>query len=219
MTNPGNQGLRLPSGATLAPGENVLVADQFMVSTAAFFLHTELLLTNRRLYATRPNTFLGVIPVGTHRSNYPIENVAGVNVGTRFDVLGVIVGVVGLLFGIGAMAIPGIAILGILLILLGAGSIINSPKQAIEVMNSGGGVIRFPASILERGRTLDFVSRVAEAIARTHTAVVSGVTADPPAVPSSDPSVALRDLMRLHDQGLITESEYAAKRTEILTRL
>lgn len=72
----------LPGGASLAPGETVLVADRFMFSTVAFYLHTDLALTNRRLYAVRPNTLLGLIPVGTARSNFPVENIAGVNAGT-----------------------------------------------------------------------------------------------------------------------------------------
>jgi hypothetical protein len=93
----------LPGGAALAPGESVLVADRFMFSTLAFYLHTDLVLTNRRLYAVRPNTILGLIPVGTGRSNFPVENIAGVNAGTRFDVLGVIFGAFALLFGLGAL--------------------------------------------------------------------------------------------------------------------
>ncbi len=209
----------LPGGATLAPGETVLVADAFRFSTIAFYLRTELVLTNRRLYATRPNTFLGLIPVGTARSNFPIENVAGVNAGTRFDVLGVIFGVVGLIFGIGALMIPNAAIVAVPLILLGAASIISSPKQSIEVTNSGGGSIQFPVSLLERGRTLEFASRVAEAIARTPASGGRAAGGSPVVSEASDPSAALINLQRLKDQGLITADEYAAKRAEILGRL
>jgi hypothetical protein len=76
---------RLPGGAALAPGELIVVEDSFMYSTIAFYLHTDLALTNRRLYAVRPNTMLGLIPVGTARSNFPVENIAGVNAWTRFE--------------------------------------------------------------------------------------------------------------------------------------
>jgi len=85
-----NQPTTLPGGASLAPGEVPLVGDTFMFSTIAFYLHTELVLTNRRLYAVRPNTIFGLIPVGTGHSNYPVENIAGVSAGTRFDVVGAI---------------------------------------------------------------------------------------------------------------------------------
>ena len=194
-----------------------------MFSTIAFYLHTELVLTDRRLYALRPSTLFGLIPVGTTRSNFPIENIAGINAGTRFDVLGVLFGGLGLLFGIGAFFIPGVSILGLLLALLGLAVIIGAPKQAIEVMNSGGGQISFPVSVFERGRTVEFANRVSEALARTSTrATATVVVASAPAnspEPSDAAADALRRLQSLHDQGLITDGEFGAKRAEILARL
>ena len=209
----------LPGGAALAPGETVLVGDRFMFSTVAFFLHTDLVLTNRRLYAVRPNTLFGLIPVGTTRSNFPVENIAGVNAGTRFDVLGVIFGAMALLFGLGAVAIPNVGLLGLLLVLLGLVSIVGAPKQSIEVMNSGGGLIRFPVSVFERGRSLEFASQVSEAIARSTKSGVTSDTRNAPRSERTDPGTALGDLRRLREQDLITETEYAAKRSEILARL
>ena len=208
----------LPGGAQLAAGEAPLVGDRFMFSTLAFYLHTDLVLTNRRLYALRPNTLMGLVPVGTARSNFPIENIAGVNAGTRFDVLGVLFGVVGVVFGAAALSIPGVAPLGLVLLLLGLAVIIGAPKQAIEVMNSGGGLIRFPVSVFERGRTVEFANRVSEAVARTSTRGVSPAPATP-GLPSGTAADSLRHLQDLRDQGLITDSEYTAKRSEILSRL
>lgn len=209
----------LPGGAALAPGESILVGGRFMFSTVAFYLHTDLVLTNRRLYAVRPNTLLGLIPVGTARSNFPIENIAGVNAGTRFDVLGVIFGCVALIVGFATLSIPSAGLLAILLLLLGVAAIVGAPKQALEVMNSGGGLIPFRVSVLERGRTLQFASRVSEAIARTTRGGMVDEARIAPGTERRDPSSALRDLQRLRDEGLVTETEYAAKRSEILTRL
>lgn len=209
----------LPGGASLAPGETELVGERFMYSTIAFYLRTDLVLTDRRLYAVRPNTLFGLIPVGTARSNFPVENIAGVNAGTRFDVLGVIFGVLAVVIGLGALAIPGAGILGLPLLLLGLASIIGAPKQAIEVMNSGGGNIRFPVSVFERGRTLEFAGRVSEAIARTAKGSVGADSTSTPRSGGSDPGAGLRDLQHLREQGLITEIEYASKRAEILSRL
>ncbi len=209
----------LPGGASLAPGETVLVGDRFMFSTVAFYLHTDLVLTNRRLYAVRPNTLLGLIPVGTERSNFPVENIAGVKAGTRFDALGVIFGAVAVIVGLGALSIPNAGILGLPLLLLGLASIVGAPKQAIEVMNSGGGLIRFPVSVFERRRALEFAGRVSEAIARTTKVGAATDASYASRAGGSDPSTGLRDLQRLREQGLITEDEYAAKRTEILSRL
>jgi hypothetical protein len=192
-----------------------------MLSTIAFFLHTELVLTNRRLAAVRPHTILGVIPVGTDRQSFPIENIAGVSSATRFDIAGVLFGLLGVFVGIAALALPSAAVLGVILIVVGLAAIIGSPKQAIQVMNSGGGLIKFPVSVLERSRTVEFANQMAEAVART-TGGARYASAAPHALagsPIADPTEAMQHLSRLREQGLITDGEYAAKRTEILARL
>ena len=212
------QPIRVPGGVALAPDEEALIGGTFMYSTVAFYLHTDLSLTDRRFLAARPNTVFGLIPVGTSRSSYPIENIAGVSAGTRFDVLGVLFGGVALLIGLAALAIPNAQILGLILALLGAASVIGAPKQYVEVMNSGGGAIRFPVSVFERGRTLEFASAVSEAIARTSR--THRAASDPgPTSAVSDPTGAFRQLEQLRSQGLITEDEYAAKRRDVLSRL
>jgi hypothetical protein len=211
----------LPSGTTLAPGEDELVAGRFMYSTLAFYLYTDLLLTDRRFIASRPNTLLGLIPVGTHRSNFPIENIAGVNAGTRFNIGGLILGVIGLLIGIVALKVPGAEILGVVLIAASGSVIVGAPKQAIQVMNSGGGSFPFPVSFFERDQTMEFAARVSEAIARQGRASRDerAVTPPPPPFPDSDARATLRRLEELRAEGLITNEEYAGKRAEVLSRL
>ena len=210
---------RVPGGVALAPDESTLIEDRFMYSTVAFYLHTELALTNRRFIAARPSTILGLIPVGTSRSSYPIENIAGVNAGTRFDILGVIFGAVALLVGVASITFPGGQILAVVLILLGAAAIAGAPKQFVEVMNSGGGTITFPVSVFERGRTLEFASRVSEAIARSSRGAPSARGVERPVAGSADATGALRQLDQLRTQGLITEAEFTAKRQDVLNRL
>jgi hypothetical protein len=212
------QGTALPGGAQLAPGEVSLVGDRFMLSTIAFFLHTDLVLTNRRLYAMRPNTVLGLIPVGTGRNNFPIENIAGVSAATRFSIAAVVFGGLAILVGLAGLSARGAAGFGVLLILLGLLSLVDALKQAVEVTNSGGGKISFPVSVFERSRTVEFANRVSEALARTP----AGRQAEPSIASSAslgDPSDALRNLTRLRDDGLITDAEYQEKRTAILSRL
>lgn len=210
------QSATLPGGAPLAPGEVPLVSDRFMYSTIAGYLHTDITLTNRRLYAIRPNTLFGLIPVGSGRSNFPIENIAGVSAATRFSVFGALLGAFVVILGFGVLSSPETSALGVALLIIGAVLMISAPKQAIEVMNSGGGAIRFPVSVFERSRTVNFAQRVSEAVARR--------PAPPQAAPTiaqsapSDPTDAIRHLNRLREQGLITDSEYATKRADILGR-
>src|SRR5439155_7197547 len=177
---------------------------------------------DRRLAAKRPRTILGLIPIGSVRQNFPVDNIAGVSSATRFDVLGVLVGAIGFLFGVAALTIPATAVLGALLIVIGVACIVGAPKQAIEVMNSGGGTISFPVSALERSRTVEFTNHMAEALARAggRTRVPSEPSQFASPTPSSDdPAAALQQLLGLRDRGLITDDEYAAKRAEILARL
>jgi hypothetical protein len=210
---------RVPGGVALAPDESTLIEDSFMYSTVAFYLHTELALTSRRFIAARPSTILGLIPVGTSRSSYPIENIAGVNAGTRFDILGVIFGAVALLVGIAGISYPGVQLVAVVLILLGAAAIAGAPKQHIEIMNSGGGTITFPVSMFERGRTLEFANRVSEAIARSSRGALNARDVERPAAAPSDATGALRQLDQLRTQGLFTEAEFAAIRQDVLNRL
>jgi hypothetical protein len=128
----GQQPMSLPGGAPLAPGEVPLVGDRFMLSTIAFYLYADLVLTNRRLYAMRPNTLIGLIPVGTARSNFPIENIAGVSAGTRLDMPAVIFGALGVLLGLSALPTPGVTLLGLVLLLLGLALVMVAPEYAAK---------------------------------------------------------------------------------------
>ena len=114
---------------------------------------------------------------------------------------------------------PNAAILGLLLAVLGVAAIAGSPKQFVEVMNSGGGTIRFPVSVLERRRTLEFAGRVSEAIARSPKGVNPRNDPQRPAAAPVDATGALRQLEQLRSQGLITDAEFAAKRADVLSRI
>ena len=209
------QPARLPGNAQLAPGEQIQMGGRFMYSTAVFYAHTELVLTSRRLYASRPNMAFGFIPVGSSNSAYPVENIAGVSSGTKFDILGVLFGVVGIGAGVLALMIPGAAILGLLLVALGLLVIVGAPKQAISVMNSGGGEIRFPVSFFERQRTVEFANAVSQTLARGAAAPRQAPLAF--AQPAADdPAARLQRLEALRGQGLISDAEFAAKRAEVL---
>lgn len=212
------QPARLPGNAQLAAGEQIQMGGRFMYSTVVSYAHTELVLTNRRLYASRPNMAFGFIPVGTQNAAYPVENIAGVSSSTRFDILGVVFGVFAILAGIVAAMIPGLVFwLGILLIVFGVLFIVGAPKQSVDVQNSGGGNIAFPVSFFERSRTVEFANAVSQTLA--HGASVGRQSTAPAMPPAGDAAARLEQLDALRSQGLISDAEYAAKRSEVLGRL
>jgi Short C-terminal domain len=215
--NPSGDGVPpvgLPSGAALADGEQPLLRERFMLGTVVFYLHTELALTNRRLYAARPNTLFGLIPAGTARRNFPLESIAGVSAGTRINIVALVLGVLALLIGFGASTSgPPVAVA---LLVIGVLLLLAVPRQAIEVMNSGGGTIAFPVSVFERGKTVEFANRVSEVLARKPSSAGQPQSAPPS---GSDANDALRNLTRLREDGLVTDEEFTAKRAEILARL
>ena len=206
----------LPDGAPLAPGESVLMRERFQLSSLAFHLHTDLALTDRRFYASRPNTALGLVVVGTDRKSFPIENIAGIEASTIFSIPGIVVGLVGALVGV--LTIEIVPILGFVLIAISLSFVVRSVGQGIAVTNSGGGRIIFPVAFVERRRTVEFADHVAELIARTtHDRPAQRLR--PPVAPLSDAAAALKDLEHLREQGLITDAEWQAKRAEILQRI
>lgn len=204
----------LPGGAQLAPGEQALVSEEFMVSTVAFYLHQRLVLTDRRLYSLRPNTMLGLVPVGTSRNAYPIENIAGISAATLFSLPAFLVGALAVLVGWVGTSSPGMTSLAIVMIAIGVLLILGSWRQAVEVMNSGGGAVRFPVSVFQRGRAVEFANRVSAALAHRPNQVT-----DTTRQPDADLGTALRNLQQLRDDGLINEDEFSQKRSEILGRL
>jgi hypothetical protein len=89
-----------------------------------------------------------------------------------------------------------------------------------QITNTGGGNIRFPVSFFDRGRIIEFTNNVSATLAQMNIYDRSPNFATPAALPSQ-PNVteAMTNLNRLHEQGLISDAEFAAKRTEILGRL
>ena len=135
-----------------------------------------------------------------------------------FSVPAFLVGLLAGLAGFAGLSSRGSGGGGIVLLLIGVALVLSAPRQAVELMNSGGGTIRFPVAVFERGRTVDFANRVSEAIARLPGS--RHEERQPIAMPAgNDPREAIGNLNRLRDEGLIDADEYAAKRAEILARL
>jgi hypothetical protein len=191
----------------------------FRYSNVAFYLRTEIVLTDRRLYAARPNTLLGLLPVGTRRQVFPIDNVASIGAVTRLSILSLVLAVLAILIGISALSSPDLLAGAVAWIVIGLLLLLAVPRQAIEIMNTGGGTIRFPVSVFQRSLTLEFANRVSEAVAQLSRRPEPSAYSTVPDTDPRDPKDRLVQLSQLRDQGLISADEYAAKRSEILSRL
>jgi hypothetical protein len=66
---------RLPRGWLAASGEHVVARAAFRFSVVVF-LSTKPVLTDRRLAVDRPNTLLGIIPLGGQQFSVPVSNIA-----------------------------------------------------------------------------------------------------------------------------------------------
>src|SRR5258708_2738650 len=110
---------QLPGGAVLAKDETVQHQGEFLVSNVLPYLKPKLAITNKRLTGERPNTLLGIIPVGSEKVSYPLSNVAGVNTTTRISPLPLLLGILFVIGGLAAGVQSGwfALVLGVLLLL------------------------------------------------------------------------------------------------------
>lgn len=65
----------------------------------------------------------------------------------------------------------------------------------------------------------EFVSIVKKSLGASHPAQLAAAAAAPPAAASAGILVALKQLGELHDAGVLSESEFSAKKAELLARL
>lgn len=152
--------LPLPSGVVLAKDEAVQSSGEFLVSNIFVYLKLKLALTNKRLAGERPNTLLGLIPVGTDKVSYPIANIAGVNTSTRIAVAPLLLGAILLLGGIG-LGVQS----GWFSMLLGALLLVSCYQASLNVQNTGGGTIKHRISVFNKSAAQTFAQEINTMIA------------------------------------------------------
>ncbi len=104
----------------LAEGESIVREEAFNPSLVLFWLKSRLVLTNRRLLGTAPNTVLGLIPLGTTNITQPLKGVSQVAVSSKFRIFRFIIGLLVLIAGFGAGDVGGVVIglVGLLILVL-----------------------------------------------------------------------------------------------------
>ena len=133
----------LPGGALVGADEKIERSDSLALSLLLFFLKIDVALTNKRVVGQWPNTFLGLIPVGSNNVTYPVTSIASVAVSTKIRVVSLIVGIVLALAGLNGSLI--ILIIGVLLIG-------NAFYAAFEITNTAGQKIGHQMAFWEKGK-------------------------------------------------------------------
>ena len=140
-----------------ATTETTVCEKSFMYSLIYFFIKSKFTLTNKRLVADVPNLTL-FIPVGSNNVTYPLKNISGVALNTRFKILM-------FLFGcfLGLAAIGGAPTL--ICIFISFLLIVNAFQTEIVITNSAGHNMPYPVNALNKKEAQDFINQVNNTIA------------------------------------------------------
>jgi len=145
----------------LARDETVRGHAELLVSNIWPDLRLKLALTNKRLAGERPNTFLGVIPVGSEKMSYPLSNIASVQTTTRVLIGHLLVGVLLLYVGLTAGLQSG----GWFWLLMAGLFLLYCYRAQLNIQNSGGGVISHRISVWNKSAAQTFAQEINTAIA------------------------------------------------------
>jgi hypothetical protein len=152
-----------------AAGEMDVEEANFSPSVVLFWLRTSIGVSTTRIVTRRPNTILGIIPLGYSDANYPLANVASVNVSTKFYVGRLIFFLIFLIAGFASVAkIPG---LGILLLIIAADILANTFKAGLMIVNNAGGKERFTVSIFQKSKLEQFREVINQRLFADHAAI------------------------------------------------
>src|SRR6266480_1966324 len=147
----------------LATTERVVKRDQFIFSLPYFFLKTTVELTDRRLVFERPNTMLGVIPIGKQKDTVPLRNVASVGTSTRIGFVQLILGILLALVGGSQLGKPTVG--SIIVLALGVLLILNAFQAKFRVTTNGGDKHFARIAATEKSKAQAFADQVNTTIA------------------------------------------------------
>lgn len=157
---------RFPGGIVLGQDEKLVARVGFSFSLPLFFLKTKLALTNRRLGGEEPNTFLGIIPVGSRQVSFPLGNIASVGASTRIKVWRLLFAIILIVIGLTDVAgLPATIVFLLLGVLLG----MTGFQSSIVVTNNAGQVVSLSVVVYEKGKAQGFLDQVNQALAEGHT--------------------------------------------------
>lgn len=153
-----NCGRECSMDSTLATGEQ-LVAQVHLRTT--ILSKASYRLTNKRLVASKTKTFLGLFPIGSSESTYPLGNISSVAIGTHFKFSSFLVGSILALLGVATLA-KGI---GIIVFIIGVAVLVGSLRGAFIIGNNAGQSMSHMIYFTARGEAKQFVEQVNSVIA------------------------------------------------------
>ncbi len=152
-----------------AAGEMDVEEAKFSPSVIVFWLKTHVGVSTTRIVTKKPNTIFGIIPLGYGDANYPLTNVAGVGVNTRFSVAKLIFGLIFLIGGAASVAkLPG---LGILLLIIAVAFLAGTFRARLVIVNNSGGKDGVDVSIFEKSKLLQFRELINQRLFADHAAI------------------------------------------------
>jgi hypothetical protein len=158
--SPAFVGMSAPGGLVLGLGEQVVTTASFMFSLLHFFLAYKFVLTTRRLAGERPNTWLGLIPVGSEKISYPLANIASVGTTNLIQFWSLIFG--------GLLVVSGLGSQAFILVIVGVLLVVGAFQAGIIITNNGGERVRLRISLLQKGAAQQFTNEINTAIAGHH---------------------------------------------------
>jgi hypothetical protein len=122
---------------SFSAGETVITRETFSPDALAFWLKTELAVTEKRIAGRAPNTFGRFFPVGSREVLFPLKQVSAISVETKIRPIRMLFGAVLILaalfsFSSSVLAALALLVVGVLLV--------ESGLRAILVVISNAGV-------------------------------------------------------------------------------
>jgi hypothetical protein len=148
------------SSENLAIGETTIARELFSPSPVLFWLKTEMTVTEKRITGRQPNTFAGIIPLGSEQILFPLKQVSAVGVSTTVKPVRMVFGIILFIAGLGIVGSS--ALPGLILALVGALMFVGGLRCALVVTNNAGVRHNVTVTLFEKSRLAAFAAKVNE---------------------------------------------------------
>ena len=142
---------------SFAAGETVIARESFSPSPVLFWLKTELSVTEKRITGRQPNTFAGVVPLGSSNVLFPLKQVSAINVDTHIKPIKMLLGVVLVIAGLSMFGSSFFG--GLLVLLIGAVVFTSGLTCALTITNNAGGTTEVVATLFEKTKLQAFAGQ------------------------------------------------------------